>query len=105
MQYLSNLSAEGSKHLSSLMVRSVGGGSFGVKLSTGDNEAFATVVSVLCEEIARRTAEEELYNCFEQGRFKPKTDAGGTGEGNDPVAVMLGCQAQMEKLLHRPAGK
>ncbi len=77
LNYLSGLSDEGAKHLSSLIVKSVGGASIGVKISSGDNSTFSQIISTLCEELSRRTSEEISYRFFEHFQYYPSTNSWG----------------------------
>jgi hypothetical protein len=74
IHYASKMSAQGAKHLSDVIVKTVGGGSFGIKLSTGDNTALTEVISTLCEEFSRRAAEELTYRFFEKFEYLPDTN-------------------------------
>lgn len=72
INFLSNLSDEQAKHLSSLIFRSVGGASVGVKVSTGDNDTLSKIISTICEEVLRRKVENTTYNLFEEFRYHAK---------------------------------
>jgi len=74
IKYLSGLSGETSKHLSSLLVKSLGGASFGAKISTGDNTTLAQAVSTICEELLRRNTEEISYDIFEKFQYCQTND-------------------------------
>jgi hypothetical protein len=71
IKYLSGLSGEGAKHLSALIVKSLGGAAVGVKVSTGDNSTFSQVISTFSEEFFRRNTEEFLYDFFEKFQYYP----------------------------------
>jgi hypothetical protein len=75
IKYLSGLSGEASKHLSSLLVKSLGGASFGAKISTGDNTTMAQAVSTICEELLRRNTEEIGYDILEKFQYYATNDA------------------------------
>ena len=114
INYLSGLSDEGAKHLSSLIIKSIGGASVGVKVSTGDNSTLSEIISTLCEEVSRRTTEETSYRFFEKFEYYPSTNSLGYEpdlEANDTnlfqmdppaqeaVVALLVCQDNLENLL------
>jgi hypothetical protein len=63
------------KRLSSLIVRSIGGASVGVKISTGDNDTLSQIISTVCAETVRRTTEKLAYNIFEQFQYQTNGDS------------------------------
>jgi hypothetical protein len=71
INYLSGLSDEEAKHVSSFLIRMVGGASIGAKVSTGDNDTLAQILSTICEETSRRSAEDITYNFFEGFEYYP----------------------------------
>lgn len=73
IKYLSGLGGEEAKDLSALIVKSLGGASVGVKVSTGDNSTFAQFISTFCEEFFRRNTEEFTYDLLEKFQYRPTT--------------------------------
>jgi len=74
IKYLSGLSGDEAKHVSALIVKSLGGASVGVKVSTGDNSTFSQIISTFCEEFFRRNTEEFSYDLFEKFQYRPTTN-------------------------------
>lgn len=113
IHYLSGVSAEGAKHLSSLLLRFVGGAAFGVKISTGDNATLAQIVSTLCDEVSRRTTEDLTYKFFEEYKYFPTNNELGfaaepaneknlhiDSDANNAVIALLTSQDYITDLLH-----
>jgi hypothetical protein len=75
LSYLCGVSDEAAKHLSSLIIRSIGGADIGVKVSTGDNDTLAQMISTICEQSARRETEASFYGVFEQFEYYPTNNS------------------------------
>jgi hypothetical protein len=71
INYLSGLSGDGAKHVSSLIVKTLGGASFGAKISTGDNSTLSEIISTFNDELFRRNTEEVTYDLLEKFQYFP----------------------------------
>ena len=61
------------KTLSELLIKAFGGGSVGIKISTGDNSTLSAILSALCSDLAERVVYEESYDFFEKFEYAPST--------------------------------
>jgi hypothetical protein len=74
MTFFRGIGGEQSKHLSSIIIRFLGGAAVGAKLSVGDNDTLSKAVSTLCEQFVAGTTDTICYNFFEKFQYTVDSD-------------------------------